>query len=1062
MRILCDKPSVLKNVLGEGYTVDYSPTLDIYSKNSALLKTLKGLYVSSKLSFDNEDLINYIRNCAKPAVDKEPVCHACYNYEQFDEFCRKYLDSETELKVAYDVETTAAPFLSDRYKLAGFSLANSVEFGCYVILESIDYINPDIDKCLERLSNIIKTHNMLVFNAQHEYIATLVCLDTNLQKDAKHLDDAYSMALVLKTESFKADVFKLKLLCHRLLGTDNWASIIDSYIELAMSIASDNYKYDFDSEDFTQEESDKLTAFLDIISDYNYNKDDAKLFIHKLKSTYPEWERQDTLPYTLIPSKMIMRYGCYDSCYLIELFKYFETWAVELNEKLADATNKPNIMLSYEECVQSQIMSAILTINGIFIDDKRDDEVREKSTVESKKYYDKLWEVNSDFTGKNILREYVKHDEKQRAILEKNYLLPKHLIDLIPDGFDFISTTPTFYSFTVRKTTDDLNSWIEAEGLKPVSVAKPDTYKILQKHLKPYSSLADEDSLLEDVLDQYFEDSIKKDGALSVNVFKPMSGPDALFNILTGDLMNAKFISRVILYEHENLPDKEKSSIISSFLEEHLLYNFNTDIETYVKAANTVKKKVRDYLSKQYPYKDIWDNLVSNGIRSFASPIISYIYDVFTATGSTVDNPQSSAFDFICRLKTCRKYLRIFSTFVAGSSGGYESQKFVLDESINNKHLTIIDTPVADDKKNLLPAPEGTHRATFGSWYANCAETQRWKAQVHNVPAGPFCKRRFVSRYPGGFIMTNDMSQAEIRELAAVSHCEGLLKVVKDPNIDVHRMTASLAFNVPYDEVTSAQRKQIKSGVFSIVYGRDEKSLAQELFKGDHVAAKRLMDSIFKVYPEIPDYLEQARSDVKKYSYLVTRRGMPIFVNPYTQENKDKGEASLMRMAQNFSIQGGAAQFCTGTLVNVQKLLDKYNLRTKVVCYIHDAVYVDCPPEEFDTVYVILNSAFNQIATKLYDVPTASDTEFGIAMGSACGIERIEKYHYKIEGNAVDVNESLEQLEKSYNIELISDELGEIKDVSNDVSWIYTARQELQYFDYVQDREIEIKLTPKF
>ena len=158
------------------------------------------------------------------------------------------------------------------------------------------------------------------------------------------------------------------------------------------------------------------------------------------------------------------------------------------------------------------------------------------------------------------------------------------------------------------------------------------------------------------------------------------------------------------------------------------------------------------------------------------------------------------------------------------------------------------------------------------------------------------------------------MSQAEIRELAAVSKCKGLLDVVKNPAIDVHKMTASLAFDVPYDEVTSTQRKQIKTGVFSIVYGRDEQSLAQELFKGDHKAAKRLMDSIFKVYPEIPEYLEDAKADVKKYSYLVTRRGMPIFVNPYTQENKDKGEASCARMAQNYSIQGGAASFCTGTL----------------------------------------------------------------------------------------------------------------------------------------------------
>ena len=57
----------------------------------------------------------------------------------------------------------------------------------------------------------------------------------------------------------------------------------------------------------------------------------------------------------------------------------------------------------------------------------------------------------------------------------------------------------------------------------------------------------------------------------------------------------------------------------------------------------------------------------------------------------------------------------------------------------------------------------------------------------------------------GGFILANDMSQAEVRELAAVSHCEKLLDTVRDPNIDIHKKTASLAFDVPYDEVTKTQ-----------------------------------------------------------------------------------------------------------------------------------------------------------------------------------------------------------------------------------------------------------------
>lgn len=1068
MRILCDKPSLLKDALydkfNQDFSVDYSPALDIYTKNSAILQTLKGMYFSSKLDFENDELLEYIKSCAQPAVVNEPTCYTCYNYQDFDDFCKKYIDNETTLRIAYDVETTAAPFLSARYKLAGFSLANNVEYGCYVVLDSIDYTNPDIDKCLERLSEVLRTHRVLVFNAQHEYIATNICVNTDLWRETKELDDAYSFALTLKTESFKADVFKLKLLCHRLLGTDNWASIIDDYISLAMQIGSD---VPYVRDEYTESQKEKLSAMYSMLEEYNYTKEDCKDFVEKLQNSYPDWQEQDTLPYNLIPSRMIMRYGCYDSCYLIALFDFFNQWAKELESKLQDAVNKPDIQLAYKECVDAQIMSAILTTNGIFISEERDEEVRKKAIVEAEKYYDKLWEVNSDVTGENILREYVIHDAKQRAELEKKYLLPNYLLQLIPDGFEFISTTPTFYSFLCKKKTTDLDEWIAQEGLKPANVKKPDEYKLVAKHLKPYSVLGmdegkTEDDYLNIVLDSYISDMKKKDGTLSKTVFKPMSGPDALFDILTRELNYAKFVSRVVLYEYANIPEKDKDAVTNKFLEDNLLYNFDNNIELYVTAAKRVKKTVLNYLEKSYPFKEIYNNLVKDGIHSFSSPIIMYIYNVFTATGCTFEEPKYAGFDFICRLKTCRKYLRINATFVAGSSAGYGVQKYVLNNSINKKYLRVCDSPVCDDDKHLLPGPENTSRVAFGSWYAACAETSRWKAQVHNVPAGPFCKRRFVSRYPGGFILANDMSQAEIRELAAVSKCEGLLKVVKDPNIDVHRMTAALAFDVPYDQVTSTQRKQIKTGVFSIVYGRDEQSLAQELFKGDHAAAKRLMDSIFKVYPEIPEYLEAARDNVKKYSYLVTRRGMPIYVNPYTQENKDKGEASVLRCANNYGIQGGAAGFCTGTLINVQKLIDKYNLRTKIICYIHDAVYVDCPPEEFDIAFRLLNTAFNALATKKYDVPTASDTETGIAMGSACGIKYLGKLHYAIEGNAVDVDETIEQFRKNYDVEILSEELGDVRDVSDDIDWIFISRAELKYFDQIQSKEVEIKLTPKF
>ena len=1070
MNILCDNPSLLKEALNGEYRVEYSPALDIYTPDNQILRTLKGMYFSSKLDFEDEQLLSYIKAVAEPAKLPVPVCHTCYNYTDFDQFCKQFIDnSDSQVRVAYDVETTAAPFLSKKYKLAGFSLATCVSDGCYVILESLDYTNPDIDQILDRLANIIRTHSMLVFNSQHEYIATKRCVkNVDLFNESVHLDDVYSMALLLKTESFKADVFKLKLLSNRLLGIDNWATIIDDYIELVQQLAIEP---ELDFKNLTETQKDKVVAYRDMLQQYNYTSSEIVSFIRKIQASYPDWKEQDTIPYTLIPSKMIAVYGCYDSCYLLALYDYFEGWVKELDAKLADSLNKPRIHLAYEEIIAGQIMSAILTLNGIFVSEQRDNEVKEKSMALAEKHYNKLWEINSDSLNKPMLREYTKL--KFKDIIRKNYILPLKLIDLIPDGFEFIKTTSTFYSFEceikdvtlIEPIVDDednvTGNVLTFDSAVKVYYKNGKPYcKLLQKHLKPYETLNNEQELFDQVLDEFLQDSIKKDGSLSKTVFKPMSGPDEIFAILTNDLMFAHFIDRVVLYEYHNLPEKLKTAVVTDFLEQNKLFDFDTNISMYHNVADSVKSVVMNYLKKSYSYKDIYDNLLKAGIQSFASQIIAYVYTIFTATGCTVEDPKYSAFDFICQLKICRRYLHVVSTFIKGASGGYSSQMRIDNNSINEDFLSLVDTKVVDENGEPQYI-DGTSNVIFGKWFASTADTGRWKATIHNVPAGAYCKRRFVSRYKGGFILANDMSQAEVRELAAVSHCEKLLETVKDPNVDIHKRTASLAFDVPYDQVTSTQRKQTKEGIFSIVYGRELESLATSLFKGDKVAAQRLMDAIFRVYPEIPEYLSDALADAKKHGYLVTRRGAPIYVNPFIGEGASKGEQAWKRNIQNYGIQGGASYFCTGTLVNVQKLLDKYKLKSKIICYIHDAVYLDVPPEEFDIAFKILNYSFNELATKKFGLPTSSDTEFGTSMGSACEITRLDKLHYKIEGNYVDVQESLEQFKLSYSVEVINSKLGEIESHAEDNSWVFVPRAEMVYYSQTQDYEVEVELTPK-
>ena len=1060
MNILCDKPSELKAVLGGDIRVEYSPALDIYTSDNSLLRTLKGMYCSSDLDFEDEAVINYIKEIAKPVNLPEPVCHTCYNYEDFDAFCKKFIDNvEETIRVAYDVETTAAPFLSERYKLAGFSLATCVSDGCYVILDSIDYKNPDTELILNRLSDIIKNHSMLVFNAQHEYIATKRCVNTDIKRDSKHLDDAYSMALLLKTEGFKPGIFKLKPLCHRLLGVENWASIVDDYIDLAMNIARTEI-FDFSNglSKLTDEQKELLVVLRDMLKPYNYNSREIIDFVTIIQEDSKNWlNEQDIIPYSLIPSRMIAKYGCYDSCYLLALFDYFEVWVKELTAKLDDSLNKPNISLAYEETVNGQIMSAVLTLNGIFISEERDNEVKGKSNELAEEHYNKLWQIKSDSSGNLILRDFVK--AKFKAELRKKYMLPYCLKELIPEGWEFIKTTPTFYSFECKAKSIDAIKWAKNEGLKPCN-KEGTNFKLLQKHLLPFESLSNEEEILDTVVDKFIEDSKEKDGTLSKTVFKPMSGPVELYSILNQDLKFCHFMDRVYLYEYHNLPDKLKDKDIVEFLDEHSLYNFDENFEVYHEIAQSIRSIVMGYISKSYSYKDLYENLLSNGLSSFASPIIAYIYTIFTATGCSVEEPKFSAFDFICQLKICRRYLRMVSTFIKGASGGYASQMRIKNDSINNEYLILDSTKVTDENDEPIYTPD-TSNVVFGSWYANVADTGRWTATVHNVPAGAYCKRRFVSRFQGGVILAADMSQMEVRELAMVSHCEKLIETIKDPTVDIHKRTASLAFDVPYDEVTSTQRKQTKEGIFSIVYGRELESLAQSLFKGDKVAAQRLMDAIFKVYPEVPKYLKAALNDAKQHGYLVTRRGAPIYLNPYTEKGKSKGEQAFKRNVQNYAIQGGASYICTNTLYNVQKLLDKYNMKTKIICYIHDSIEIDVPPEEIDMAYKVMYTAFNSLATKLYDIPCKGDIVIGVSMGEELKFKRIEENKYVVSGNVPDIEDLIKQFSVTYDVDVIEKSIDDEVSVNNSLDWIFTPRAEAVWDVEKREGEYTIKLNKK-
>ena len=76
--------------------------------------------------------------------------------------------------------------------------------------------------------------------------------------------------------------------------------------------------------------------------------------------------------------------------------------------------------------------------------------------------------------------------------------------------------------------------------------------------------------------------------------------------------------------------------------------------------------------------------------------------------------------------------------------------------------------------------------------------------------------------------MDADYSQIELRVLAHLSGDERLIKAYREAQ-DIHRMTASQVFHIPFDEVTPLQRRNAKAVNFGIVYGISSFGLSQDL-----------------------------------------------------------------------------------------------------------------------------------------------------------------------------------------------------------------------------------------
>ncbi len=298
----------------------------------------------------------------------------------------------------------------------------------------------------------------------------------------------------------------------------------------------------------------------------------------------------------------------------------------------------------------------------------------------------------------------------------------------------------------------------------------------------------------------------------------------------------------------------------------------------------------------------------------------------------------------------------------------------IIGRIMEYRTLTKLQATYAEGLLKVI-GPDGRVRTTFQNTVTATGRLSSTEPNLQNIPVrtdlGAEIRKMFVPAQ-GWVFVDADYSQIELRVLAHMAD-DAAMQAAFNSGEDIHRVTASQVFGVPFDQVTPQMRRSAKAVNFGIVYGISDFSLAEDVGVS-RAQAKDYIESYLNKYHGVRDFMDAVVEQGTKLGYVSTLYGRRRYI-PELKDGKFMVREAAKRMAMNSPIQGTAADIIKLAMLRVDKALEEAGLEARLVLQVHDELIVECPAAEAGTVAALVTREMEG-AAKLA-VPLTAEAKTG-------------------------------------------------------------------------------------